>query len=436
VVVFGADETVRAVSWCAERSARGVVVGCDGWLGNRGGLRAFGTRVVVGVFVALVAWALCLAYAAWASAASWAVVLSPGVGALSAVSCTSARACTAVGAAFVGGRDRPLAERWNGTSWSIQPTPQPRGAKDSTLNGVSCTSTRFCIAVGLSTNRGGNRGRIALVERWNGTHWSIQRTPKPRGAAESFLNGVSCTSPTACTAVGGGIYSIGPFTFIGGGVLLAERWNGSRWSIQRIPVPRAASGLSGVACVSRSFCIAVGSTAGSTGQVPLAERWNGTAWTLQRIPAPGSLGDFLWGISCTSNTACTAVGDSAVDSSLDTHELAERWHVTATERGRDDLVVKWSLQATPSPGDAFRSLRGVSCASTRACTAVGTQTSSATTLAQRWNGLTWSIDRTPSSPGATSSGLAGVSCTSVNACIAVGFIISANNTLTLAERFS
>jgi hypothetical protein len=133
---------------------------------------------------------------------------------------------------------------------------------------------------------------------------------------------------------------------------------------------------------------------------------------------------------------CTAVGDSGVDSNLDTEELAERWHLIATEPGRDDLVTRWSLQATPSPGDAFRSLRGVSCAATKACTAVGAQTSSASALAQRWNGSNWSIDRTPNPPETANSGLAGVSCTSVSTCMAVGFVITGSSTLTLAEKLS
>lgn len=32
--------------------------------------------------------------------------------------------------------------------------------------------------------------------------WTIQSTPNPAGAKSSLLSGVSCTSATACTAVG------------------------------------------------------------------------------------------------------------------------------------------------------------------------------------------------------------------------------------------
>jgi hypothetical protein len=352
----------------------------------------------------------------------------------------------------------PLAERWNGTTWSIQPTPPPRGRKNSTLNGVSCTSRTFCIAVGVAGSGPNGKG-LGLIERWNGTRWSIQHTPNPGGARESFLNSVSCTSATACTAVGSGPYGIvvngaGYVQYNVFGGVRAERWNGSTWSIQRLSVGSAYNDLTGVSCTSRSFCIATGSTAG-TYQVPLAERWNGTMWTRQRIPATSTrFNDELSGVACTFGTSCTAVG-IATDYEDYPSTLAEHWRITATKKGHQHLVGKWSLQSTPSPpstglyGDL--SFLGVSCISTTTCTAVGNQffgrpePPDQTTWAEQWNGLAWSITPTPAPPPDTLfTGLNGVSCTSSNACIAVGYITTASagnitlpgQTLTLTERYS
>ena len=39
-----------------------------------------------------------------------------------------------------------------------------------------------------------------LIEKWNGTKWSLVRTPNPPGLG--VLGGVVCPSPTHCTAVG------------------------------------------------------------------------------------------------------------------------------------------------------------------------------------------------------------------------------------------
>jgi hypothetical protein len=182
---------------------------------------------------------------------------------LNAVSCTSASACTAVGWTFGGGGGRgTLAERWNGTNWSIEPTPKTPGGWAGSLGAVSCTSASACTAIGSSLSVAS--WSAVLVERWNGTEWSIERTPSPTG---SYLYGVSCSSASACTAVGtssdDGGYS----------VTLAERWNGTRWSIEHTPNLISASndGLSGVSCAAVSACTAVGPADYGT----LAERWNG-----------------------------------------------------------------------------------------------------------------------------------------------------------------
>ena len=112
-------------------------------------------------------------------------------------------------------------------------------------------------------------GGVALVERWNGTKWAIQKTPNPVGASSIFLFGVSCTSASACTAVG---YYYNGTTY----VTLAERWNGTKWSIQQTPNPTGGSGnqLVGVSCASTSACTAAGQYSNGTTTVTLAERWN------------------------------------------------------------------------------------------------------------------------------------------------------------------
>ena len=120
---------------------------------------------------------------------------------LQGVSCTSATACTAVGSYYNSAGERvTLAERWNGTGWKIQSTPNPTGGQHNSLQGISCTSATACTAVGNYVNSAGKL--VTLAERWNGTAWTVQSTPNPSGAGGSYLKGVSCTSATACTAVG------------------------------------------------------------------------------------------------------------------------------------------------------------------------------------------------------------------------------------------
>src|ERR1700677_2944311 len=74
-----------------------------------------------------------------------------------------------------------------GPTWSIQPTPDPAGGV--VLSGVSCISTQACIAVGhyTKTRSGSSKSvYVTLAERWNGTTWSIQTTPDPAKAGASY----------------------------------------------------------------------------------------------------------------------------------------------------------------------------------------------------------------------------------------------------------
>jgi hypothetical protein len=237
--------------------------------------------------------------------------LQPGGGG-SGVSCPALRACTSVGRDPTN-IDLPAAKRWNGLTWSAQSPPSVSGALEVGLGGVSCPSTRVCFAVGSYFRLQGPGGH-PLVERWNGTKWSIQPTPNAVGTAGllSDLAAVSCTSPSACTAVGRSSRSRNQET-------LAERWNGVRWSIQRTPTPRiGASHLEGVSCPSKTACVAVGWSDFRDQHRMIVERWNGTAWSMQSTPTNG----MLTGISCSSTTVCTAVGR--------VHDLtlAMRWNGT------------------------------------------------------------------------------------------------------------
>jgi hypothetical protein len=227
-------------------------------------------------------------------------------------------------------------------------------------------------------------------------------------------------------AVGsGGVAEAGVFPF-------AERWSGSGWSGTGLPVPGGPYGLcshgctggdfemSGVSCATAIACVAVGNggpASGGTGA--LVDGWDGTAWSIQDTPVPAG---HLSGVSCVSASACVAVGSYRSPAG---HQLAliERWDGTG-----------WSTQNTPNPpGAPYSTLTGVSCTSQIACTAVGRYVSARGTgraLAERWNGVGWSIQQTPH-VGAGAS-LTAVSCPSRRACIAVGTVYQA----ALIERWS
>ena len=373
---------------------------------------------------------------------------------LNDVWCTSAKACTAVGASPTGGGDLPLAERWNGSNWHIQPTPKPAGLTTAGLAGVACPSAHLCFAAGFASK---NTREVPLVERWNGSRWTIQATPTPRGTA-SVLLGISCASASRCVAVGS---SSKP----GGFVTLAEVWNGSRWSIHATPSPRSGGEFNAVWCLSRDDCMAVGNG--------ISARFNGRKWSLIKLGFPGGPAD-LTSISCTRANACYADGGfflDGVQNAVAEFWNGDRWRVqdapistsfdsavfsgisctTATnctavgsyhdpvDGNRalaEDFSLRWQDQSPmPFSGVLAVGLSSVSCASLNACVTVGSFETSTTfeTFSETWDGTAWT-SQLPPKPKI--SNLDAVSCAAASFCIAVGDIESGSRLVTLAERWN
>ena len=170
---------------------------------------------------------------------------------LQSVACASARACTAVGVfdanrlALSLGNGVPVAERWNGRQWSLQRMPDVPNGKPDQLS-VSCPSQSECFVVGsviTSSIDSYPRVEVPLVERWSNGAWSIQRMPMPHDVSlpEVRLADVSCGAASVCMAVG----SVGTVASP-----LAERWDGRRWSVQRL-AGRAQGTLSAASCTSK-----------------------------------------------------------------------------------------------------------------------------------------------------------------------------------------
>jgi hypothetical protein len=356
--------------------------------------------------------------------------------ALTSVSCSSPGRCETVGQANVSGNIAGVAAGWNGSEWSAQSTANPAGATFANLNAVSCASARSCEAAGDYQVQETANDPKALAEAWNGTSWVLQHAAAPAGATNNTLSGVSCVSASFCAAVGGHLNSSG------NEINLAEIWNGTSWLIKNTPNLKAQSGLTNeslnsVSCVSASFCQAVG--AGASG--PIAALWNGTSWTVQAVPgrdvdpqevscptvdfcmSANGFGDVdTWNgsswsagtgvtgfpnvesVSCLSASFCEVVGEGP------TGENAAMWNGTS-----------WAAQ--PTPGPVSNSLSAVSCNAASSCEAVGQmfgQNDETVPLAEAWNGSTWTIQPTPDPANSQESSLVAVACTSASSCTAVG----------------
>jgi subtilisin family serine protease len=329
------------------------------------------------------------------------------------VSCPSSTLCMAVGNDHY--RDKGFFETWNGSEWKIVSSPVGE------LKAISCPTATSCLAIAKGESKAWQLKPFEITGGWSAEAKSL---PTPEGATEVRLNDVSCTSASACTVVGR--------YYAGGYKPYVARWNGSAWSLQSAPGPTegtASEAMLSVSCASSSFCMAVGRVAGK----PFAERWNGSEWSILAAPNPvGAAGANLAGVSCPTTSACMAVGFQEISGTRKT--LTERWNGSG-----------WSVLSSPNPAkEGWPELRSVSCLSASSCIAVGSLAPSSlsateqTTLAESWNGTSWTLQSSPNPEGKSFSSLAAVSCSSTVACTAVGKArpgLSETDMVTLAERW-
>jgi hypothetical protein len=344
---------------------------------------------------------------------------------LSGVSCASATMCFGVGNDAL--TSKGIGELWNGSEWTVP--VKTSATKNGSANSVSCPSTTLCMAAGGV--EGGSQKTWKLKEeggKWTPTY---ETPPTPAGGSKGSLRSVSCTSTTACTAVGTYYVEAEAAT-----ELLVERWDGTSWSVQA-PLPLVESSSIeevSVSCASSSFCMMVGTYLKGTTPTSFAERWNGTKWLMSTSQNPGAYATRLESVSCPSISSCIAIGSYKETKSQVEKPLAESWNGT-----------EWSTVSVPSPTEATQAtnLQGISCTSASACTAVGSYLNAAAqqkTLAESWDGSKWTVQSSPNT-STTANLLNHVSCTSASACTAVGSAdpaagVTTGELVSLAERWS
>jgi hypothetical protein len=234
-----------------------------------------------------------------------------------------------------------LIEHWNGTAWSIVPSPNPAtgipGDGDM-LTSISGTGSDNLWGAGWDTNEA--TGRISMLfEHWNGTKWTAVTTPTPGGVALA----ITAISKDDVWAVGdAGLPTTGA----------AAHWNGTTWSA--VPTPRltglSRSGqnrLTGVSADGAADVQASGyaDDPGHNFRVPYVLNWTGTKFVMTKIPNPrtkagnvGGEGSLLNGIQVLSPTDAWVVGATFGRNGA-RHTLTEQVNGTT-----------WSVAPSPDPG--------------------------------------------------------------------------------------
>jgi hypothetical protein len=265
---------------------------------------------------------------------------------------------------------------------------------------LSCTSSTFCMAVGTHSHPGG--GTQPWAARWTGQKWVTALPPTvPANAPTPQLVSVSCASPAQCEAVG---YIAFGVTEPGGGVdreteAVAYGWNGSSWTVQTVP-DNAYTELLGVSCTKDGTCQAVGFSGQPGLSQPLALRLTRGTWEAETTARPTPVDNdnvSFTSVSCSTSSNCVAGGfnDNGGETAA---SLAETWNGAT-----------WSV--TPVSGSGISS---ISCPST-SCLYLTSQFESSPASAGE-------INANP--PAAISdvgpNALAVVFCSGIDACEAVG----------------
>ena len=180
---------------------------------------------------------------------------------------------------------QPLAEHWDGTVWTIIPTPTSGGSQ---ITSVHAIATNDVWAVGETVTDQSFTASNTFTMHWDGTAWSI--VPSPNGAfVQNLLGAVGGAAANDVWAMG----KTGPD--INSPQVLALHWNGAAWSVVSTPTQTGFSSFNAVEALATNNVWAVGSANGQS----LIERWNGSVWKVAPLPPlqdPSSLSAIASGV--------------------------------------------------------------------------------------------------------------------------------------------
>jgi hypothetical protein len=319
----------------------------------------------------------------------------------------------------------PIAEHFNGTSWSSVPTPSlaantSTGLYNAQFNGVAAVSSNDVWAVGY----GGPNG--ALIEHWNGTAWSVVTSPEGGdvgGVGDIGLNAVTALSANDVLAVGEN----------SSGGALVERWNGTAWNVVPDTGALVVSGsdhtdLIAISADSPTDIWALERNAAGTENLPeyLIHSTNGgTTWSQVGTAAGGTS---LTAISPTDVWIATSPITRVTALGFVYTAGFEQWNGTTLS------AVPPATAPAPPKSTEYTStfLNGITAISANDIVAVGvTQTLKhigtviqSTPLIEQWNGTSWSIASIASSPAGE---LYGVTSLSDGTVVAVGTSLIVQN---------
>ncbi len=351
---------------------------------------------------------------------AWAVVPSPNpqpVVFLYDVGAISASDVWTVGTSSAGDEFSPeetLTQHWDGSSWLTVPSPD-RPNRSNSLTGLSAVSGTDVWAVGATyptLQPDPSPSARTLIERWDGSQWAIQPSPNV-GKGDNRLDDVVGLSPSDVWAVGHRISRRG-FS-----KSLVEHFDGRSWQVVASQnVPRRNRALLGITALSHNDLWAVGvrSRPGRPPR-PLTMHYDGRSWQVVPAPAPqGSLHSTLADVVGVSGSDVWAVGHIFVPNASQTlieHYDGDNWEIVVSPNPGGSGINSFNglsgVDATAA-NDAWAVGHYFS---------LSDQPAGSSTLAIHWDGSAWTMVATPRE--GTGSSLSEVDALSLTDVWAVGW---------------
>jgi alpha-tubulin suppressor-like RCC1 family protein len=293
---------------------------------------------------------------------------------------------------------QPLAEHFDGHNWRIASTPLPGGAANGQFNGVDEVSPTDVWAVGSRVGTvAGNALTTTLAENFNGSTWTIVPTPNPATNANSVdqLDAIGGTGPDDLWAAGS-VFNFSTQRI----TLLFEHFDGTAWQVVKAPSSKQAGefpALDAVTAISPTDVWAVGQTqteAGNGGiDNTLTVHWNGTAWEVVTSPCLTGAGAVMPQGQCKIDEQNHLTGATE----LSTGDVWASGYLDGTD-GRIPYVLHWdgtawSLTKTPTFGGT--ELFGITALSATDIWAAGSDfslTGLGFSVAEQFNGTSWSME--------------------------------------------
>jgi hypothetical protein len=210
----------------------------------------------------------------------WSIVPGPEVpdkSGLFGVTVVSANDIWAAGNLTSDGKFQTLTIHWDGSAWKVVPSPSP-GGTTNTLFGIGAASANDVWAVGVYLGASGTAPQT-LVEHWNGSVWSLVPSPNPSPGNNGLNSVVALAADDVWTV---GYYYTNERN---GFQALLEHWDGSAWSVVPGAGVNGTYNLRAIDAVSATDLWAVGQQNTSVNQT-LTEHYTANCPTPTPGPAP------------------------------------------------------------------------------------------------------------------------------------------------------